>query len=114
LSKSQYFYGITVDRVVDGDTLVVTFDLGFNLKMTDYVRLYDVDCPEIFHPHTPEGDIAKKFTQDWVAGGKKFFLDSRVYDAREKYGRCLGDVYRDDDPVTLNQALIASGNIKKK
>lgn len=112
--KSPFYYNISDIRVVDGDTLFVTIDLGFNIKMSDYIRLYDVDCPEIFHPHTPEGDVAKKFTVDWVAGGKAFAMDSRKYDAREKYGRCLADIYRDNDPVTLNQALIASGNIKKK
>ena len=43
---SMYEYGCEVDRVVDGDTIDVTLDLGFDILFKSRVRLYGIDTPE--------------------------------------------------------------------
>ena len=42
----MYEYGCTVERVVDGDTIDVTLDLGFSVSYSSRVRLYGIDTPE--------------------------------------------------------------------
>ena len=36
----------SIDRVVDGDTIDITFDLGFDLLKKERVRVAGVDTPE--------------------------------------------------------------------
>ena len=42
----MYEYSCTVDRVVDGDTIDVILDLGFDILYRSRVRLYGIDTPE--------------------------------------------------------------------
>ena len=45
--KSCYnFRVVSVDRVLDGDTIDVTIDLGFDLYKKERVRVAGVDTPE--------------------------------------------------------------------
>lgn len=114
MSPIPYVYRVELRRVVDGDTVVLDLDMGFKCWLSgQYVRLYDVDTPEIFGRNaTPEGQAAKAFTVQWFREGATFTMISRRYDHREKYGRILGDIHRDDDPISLNQALLAAGHVK--
>jgi micrococcal nuclease len=94
--------------------LDIRIDLGFNLYMRQRVRLYGVDTKEIFGPkRVPAGQKSKEFTKQWVADaeakGLPFRLSIRRYNDREKYGRILAIVFSGDDPVSLNDALIAAG-----
>ena len=125
-----FVYGIKMLRVIDGDTLLVNIDCGFNVWMKEYVRLIDVDAPEIRGVNAvPAGRDATLYTtlwlkgleQNYVSGGTAdlsapwldgLVLDSRRYDAREKYGRVLGDIYRPGHPTTLNQDLFTMNLIK--
>jgi micrococcal nuclease len=118
-----YNYRIEVLRVIDGDTLQVMVDYGFSQYGKEMVRLYDIDTPETrgVNVDPVRGPLATKFTTDWLCGGSKngrrafltsLTMDSRKYDAREKYGRALADIYRPDDPISLNQALRDAGHQK--
>jgi micrococcal nuclease len=109
----MYEYACEVVGVIDGDTLKVKIDLGFDVWTFQHVRVAGVDTPEVFGPKAvPAGKVASAFTKDWVAHGITFRIVSLKYDDREKYGRVLAQVYRDADPVSLTEALIASGNGK--
>ena len=47
MNNHIYHYACRILDVYDGDTMTVEIDLGFNLKLTDKVRLYEVNAPEI-------------------------------------------------------------------
>lgn len=113
MTMKLYTYAIEIVRVVDGDTLEADIDLGFNIVAREFIRLYDVDTPEVYGRYAePAGALASQFTKDWLEGQTGLILDSRRYDARGKYGRCLGEIFRPDDPVSLNDALIHAGHVK--
>lgn len=116
----MYTYACKVVNVIDGDTIDIELDLGFEIKMKERVRLLDVDTPEVFgQKAVPEGTIASDFTKRWleerVARGR-FVYESKKYNARDKYGRSLGYLKwlsKDGATEILNEAIVASGNIKK-
>ena len=65
----MYEYGCEVDRVVDGDTIDVTLDLGFDILFKSRVRLYGIDTPESRTRNLDEkarGKLAAKFLQDAI------------------------------------------------
>ena len=103
-------YAAQVVRVVDGDTLDVSVDLGFRIYCRLRVRLAGINAPEVFGAKaTQAGKEAAEFVVDWIASGSRIVLHSKRYDDREKYGRVLAVVYRDDDPVSLNDAMLQAG-----
>jgi micrococcal nuclease len=106
-----YRYAAKLERVIDGDTLILTIDLGFHIYMQEHVRLFGVNTPEIYGPGSSEaGKDAHAYTEQWLAKAGPLCIVSRRYDAREKYGRVLAEVYREGDPTSLNDALINSGH----
>lgn len=58
-------YRARVVRVVDGDTLAMELDLGFNVRAREYIRLVGVWAPEI---RTPDGIKARDMVADWCLG----------------------------------------------
>lgn len=102
-----------VDRIVDGDTLLVTIDCGFRINVQSMVRLAGVDCPEL---STLEGVVARNFVMNWVIDRPPlhtwpFVLVCHGYDRRDKYGRWLGDLITSDG-ASLVASLIAAGHVK--
>ncbi len=96
----------TLERVVDGDTIVVTLD-GAKEK----VRLIGIDTPETKKPDTPVqcfGPEASAFTSSLLAAGTPLHLERDV-EARDKYGRLLAYVYRVGDGMFVNLNIVASG-----
>lgn len=84
-----------------------------NTFIKEHIRLIGVDTPEVYGPKAEaSGKAASAFTIAWIAAGKTFWLISDRYDQREKYGRVLGRVYRDADPISLNKALVEAGHVK--
>lgn len=117
----MYTYSCKVLKVVDGDTLDLEIDLGFNIKIKERIRLYGVDTPEVFGAAaSPEGTAASDFTKKWVddhtAKPGRFEYHSLKYDYKDKYGRGLGSLCHIDATgaqTILVQSLIANGHIKK-
>ena len=68
----MYVYSAKLERVIDGDTLEVVIDLGFNIFRKIKIRLKDIDTPEIFRPSCEKekkhGEDAKKFVEDFLLG----------------------------------------------
>ena len=111
LKGTLYRYAAKLVRVVDGDTVVLDIDLGFRIRLQDYVRLHGVNAPEIFGANaTPAGRAAMVFTCAWFENDPQLYLQSHGLNEREKYGRVLGTIYRDGDAISLNAALIYSGH----
>lgn len=108
----MYEYNCKIRRVVDGDTVDVDIDLGFDIVLSNQrIRLYGIDTPESRTRDKEEkkaGYLAKEFLQN--ALGKNAILRTRLDDARGKYGRILGEfpVYdsKTDSTMTVNDIMI--------
>ena len=103
----MYEYGCTVERVVDGDTIDVVLDLGFDIRFKSRVRLYGIDTPESRTRNKDEkvrGKMAGAFLKDAVDNGSKVVIETKLKDSRGKYGRVLGNVVVDG--ININEALI--------
>jgi micrococcal nuclease len=105
----MYEYSCTVERVVDGDTIDVVLDLGFDILYKSRVRLYGIDTPESRTRDLDEkarGKMAGAFLKDAIDNGTKVVIQTKLKDSRGKFGRVLGDVVVDG--VNINQAMIAN------
>jgi len=112
----QYKYDAKVIRVVDGDTIDCTVDLGFKMTMVERFRLYGVNAPESRTRDKEEkkrGLAAKKFVKDRI-NGKMVGID--VTKGQGKYGRYLATVYYRnivESIINLNKELVESGHAVK-
>ncbi len=103
----MYEYSCTVDRVVDGDTIDVILDLGFDIMFKSRVRLYGIDTPESRTRDKDEkvrGKMAGSFLKEAIDNGNKVVIQTKLKDSRGKFGRVLGDVVVDG--ININQSMI--------
>ena len=103
----MYEYSCTVERVVDGDTVDVTLDLGFDILHKCRVRLYGIDTPESRTRNKDEkvrGKMAGAFLKEAIEDGEKIVIQTKLKDSKGKYGRVLGDIVVDD--VNINQLMV--------
>lgn len=117
--KPNWVYSATFVRLIDGDTLVLNVDQGFENSVRIQARLYGVNTPETYgvkkdSEEYKAGIAAKTFTQFWLDEAKGLIIIS--YDGKklktEKYGRWLTVIYREGDIVSLNDALV-NANLAK-
>jgi micrococcal nuclease len=100
-----YRYAATVVRVIDGDTLELSVDVGFRFTHRGPFRLYGINCPEM---NTDEGKAAQVWTNNWCdARGRAVIADT--YRNPEKYGRWLVRVLDPSTEECLNDALVEAG-----
>ena len=104
----MYEYKITIDRWVDGDTVDVDIDLGFDIILKKQrVRLHGINAPESRTRDLEEkekGLAAKKFCKNFCKEGEPAILKTKTYDAKGKFGRILGELWVFD--TNLNQKMI--------
>jgi micrococcal nuclease len=109
----MYEYRIKqVLRVVDGDTIDVDIDLGFNISYTQRVRLAGIDTPESRTTDKYEkalGLEVKKKLGELLKNATKIVIRTEKPDSSEKYGRILGWLFLDGSSESVNTALIAGG-----
>jgi micrococcal nuclease len=103
----MYEYNCKIVRVVDGDTVDVDIDLGFDTwKCGERIRLYGIDTPECRTRNALEkkaGFLAKEFVEKTLHVGETYKLSTRD---KGKYGRYLGTIKIDGD-LTINAALVS-------
>jgi len=105
----MYEYGCKVTRVVDGDTIDVDLDLGFDIIYKCRVRLYGIDTPESRTRNKDEkvrGKLAAKFLQDAISNGKNVILQTQLKDSKGKFGRVLASVVVDE--ININQQMVTN------
>ena len=111
---SRFFYAARVVKVVDGDTLDVVIDLGFDVHVKQRIRLVGVNTPESRTKDLEEkalGLAAKAYVEDWCDSCSKDVFVKTEKDGTGKYGRLLARVFADEDQqVCLNEQLIDSGH----
>ncbi len=107
----MYTYFVkSVDRVVDGDTIDISIDLGFDLTKKERVRLAGIDTPEKRTKDQKEKEMGYQATE---------FLEMHLMEATKltvrtekdgKFGRMLGWLYKtDEDTMSINQIMIDKG-----
>ena len=109
----MYEYRIRkVLKVVDGDTIDVDIDLGFNITYYQRVRLAGIDTPESRTTDKKEKELGlevKDRLKKAIDAASKVIIKTEKPDSSEKYGRILGWVFLDDNKVSINQTLIDEG-----
>ena len=93
--KSCYnFRVVKIDKVVDGDTIDVTIDLGFDLYKKERVRIAGVDTPEKRTRDLEEKALGldatywmKKQLEDTIAGDEELIIRTELKGGTGKYGR---------------------------
>lgn len=102
----MYEYNCTIVRVVDGDSVYVDIDLGFDTwRRGELIRLYGVDTPECRSRSAIEkkaGLLAKGFVMQMLHEGGTYKLTTKE---KGKFGRYLGTI-KIDGELTINAALI--------
>lgn len=115
----MYEYKATIDRWVDGDTVDVDIDLGFDVVLSKQrVRLYGVNAPESRTRDLEEkarGLAAKAYVNEMAPVGSVITLVTKTYDAKGKYGRILGEIVVELEHGTynINQMMINEGHAKE-
>jgi endonuclease YncB( thermonuclease family) len=108
-----YVFRLHLVRVVDGDTLFGHLDVGVNIKVErQYVRLHGVNAPEIrgVNVDPVAGPAARAFVAEWCDAADVLVVDSIRFNPGDQFKRVVGILYRDVDPVSLNDALIVAGH----
>ena len=107
---------IKIDKVLDGDTIDVTIDLGFDLYKKERVRIAGVDTPEKRPRNLEEKELGidatnwlKKELEDVLAGDDELIVRTELVGGTGKYGRLLGWLYVGDEQVSLNEQMIEQG-----
>jgi micrococcal nuclease len=106
------YYVRKVENVVDGDTIDVLIDLGFDILFASRVRLAGIDTPESRTKDLAEkalGLEAKEYLKKALKDAKSVVIKTEKMDSSEKYGRILGWVYINGDTVSLNDMMINDG-----
>ena len=115
--KSCYnFRVVKINRVVDGDTIDVTIDLGFDLYKKERVRVAGVDTPEKRTRNLEEKALGvdatawlKQKLEETIKGDEELTVRTELVGGTGKYGRLLGWLYINEDTVSLNEQMITEG-----
>ena len=115
--KSCYtFRVVEINRVVDGDTIDVTFDLGFDLYKKERIRVAGVDTPEKRTRNLEEKELGYDAT-NWlkdklegaINGDDDLVIRTELDGGVGKYGRLLGWLYIGESELSLNEQMIEEG-----
>jgi len=107
---------VKINRVVDGDTIDVTLDLGFSLTKKERVRIAGVDTPEKRTRDKEEKTLGidatnwmKEKLTETIKGDEELVIRTELKGGVGKYGRLLGWLYIGDDEFSLNEQMITEG-----
>ena len=105
MKRHLYTYRVLdVTRVIDGDTIEVVIDLGFNLSKKLRVRLMDYDAPELYHPVNESEKNAAQICKSKLQELLDKYKD-RLYLQTFKdpgiYGRYSGRLFYDSNESTI-------------
>ena len=108
-------YKAKIKRIVDGDTVDVDIDLGFDMILSKQrIRLYGIDTPESRTRDKEEkffGKLASAFIKEHCPVGSYITLRTHL-DKKGKFGRILGELiipnYIDGsgNPMNLNEVMV--------
>jgi micrococcal nuclease len=106
------YYVKKVTKVVDGDTIDVEIDLGFDISFSSRVRLAGIDTPESRTRDKMEKSLgleSKEYLKKAIDASKTVVIKTEKMNSSEKYGRILGWLFLDGSKVSVNEQMIADG-----
>jgi len=116
-----YIYKISdIIRIIDGDTIEVFIELGFNVYHREKVRLLGFDAPETFRPQTERERIGGKKVKEYLTSllkdEKNLYIKTKK---RGKYGRYLGIILKKENNILISindnvKLFMESNNLTKK
>ena len=112
----MYQYMCKLERVVDGDTIDVKIDLGFDIHHSARVRMMGIDTPESRTRNLAEKalGLASKARLKELLKGKKIKLETSK-EGKGKFGRVLADVItidKEGNEINCNNQLIEEGHAR--
>ena len=115
--KSCYNFRVTeITKVVDGDTIDVVIDLGFDIYKHERVRSAGIDTPEKRTRDLEEKKLGidatnwmKGTLEDTINGEHELTIRTELKGGVGKYGRLLGWLYVGDQEKSLNEQMIDEG-----
>lgn len=119
MEDKLYWYKARCDRVIDGDTIKLTLDLGLETYRKERIRLYGINTPEIFGVKKESEEYARginaKNRVEEVLKDKDFWVFT-IKDKQGKYGRYLAEIYViiNDQLKCLNKVLVEEGLAEQK
>jgi micrococcal nuclease len=112
-TKDPYIYRIkSVLKVVDGDTIDASIDLGFDISLSKRIRLAGIDTPESRTRNLEEkalGLESKEWLKKALEGAKDILIKTELPGSTEKYGRIIGHLFINGQETSLNNQMITSG-----
>lgn len=110
----MYRYKIkNINKVIDGDTIDIDIDLGFDITISTRIRLKGINAPEtrtIDLDEKEKGIHAKNWLIEKLSTNEEWIIDTYKED---KYGRMLGILYSKDNQISLNQMMLNEGIVRK-
>ena len=112
-NKDPYIYRIKeIYKVIDGDTIDASIDLGFGIYLTRKIRLAGIDTPESRTTNVKEKIMGLE-SKDWlkhrVENAQCILIKTELPDSTEKYGRIIGHLFINGQETSLNNQMITSG-----
>jgi micrococcal nuclease len=109
----MYEYRVkNVTKIVDGDTIDVVIDLGFDISFSSRVRLAGIDTPESRTRDLKEkalGLESKDYLKKRLELATNIVIRTEKVNSTEKYGRILGWLYLDGETKSVNHEMIEKG-----
>ena len=111
--KDPYIYRIKeIHKVVDGDTIDASIDLGFDISLEKRIRLGGIDTPESRTTDAREKALGLE-VNEWLKhrleGAKDILIKTELPDSTEKYGRIIGHLFVNGEEVSINNQMINEG-----
>jgi micrococcal nuclease len=106
------YYIRKVEKIVDGDTIDVLIDLGFDILFQSRVRLAGIDTPESRTRDLAEkalGLESKEYLKNHLKDAKSVVIKTEKINSTEKFGRILGWLYINGETVSVNDMMINDG-----
>ncbi len=108
----MYTYKAKLIRIIDGDTMEVSIDLGFKINVNKKIRLARIDTPEVFRPQSEDERIHGYLAIDFV---KSIFRRNESFTIKThkqgKYGRWITEVLLNEGNLT---DILFENNFQKK
>ena len=113
MDRDPYIYRIkSVLKVVDGDTIDASIDLGFDISLEKRIRFAGIDTPESRTTNIKEkalGLESKEWLKKALEGAKDIIIKTELPDSTEKYGRIIGHLFINGQETSLNNQMIEEG-----
>ena len=113
----MYTYSAKLIRVIDGDTVDVDIDLGFDLSIRQRLKLFGVDTPDSRSADPAVKQKGLEAKQRLTEVLPREFKITTILNKRGKYGRVLGTVFvKDRDTggeINVNDLMVKEGHAVK-